>query len=152
MAIAFRSPPKGCSHHTNRGSQYCSHDYQKILRQHGFTASMSGKGHCYDNPAVETFFKPIKAKRIGRRSWETRWQAEAAIFEYINGFCNPYHRTQHWAGKALSLLGAGWLKRAPGAAQRDRSKCGYEIADRERTKPRSRCYRAFAFSGCGSRI
>jgi len=44
MAIAFRAPPKGCIHHTDRGSQYCSHDYQKILRQHGFKTSMSGKG------------------------------------------------------------------------------------------------------------
>ena len=48
MAIAFRSPPKGCIHHTDRGSQYCSHDYQKILRQNGFKVSMSGKGNCYD--------------------------------------------------------------------------------------------------------
>lgn len=51
MAIAFRSPPKSCIHHTDRGSQYCSHDYQKILRQHGFSVSMSGKGNCYDNAA-----------------------------------------------------------------------------------------------------
>jgi transposase InsO family protein len=49
MAIAFRAPPKGCIHHTDRGSQYCSHDYQKILRQHSFKVSMSGKGGCYDN-------------------------------------------------------------------------------------------------------
>ena len=42
MAIAFRAPPKGCIHHTDRGSQYCSHDYQKILRQHGFKVSMTG--------------------------------------------------------------------------------------------------------------
>ena len=44
MAIALRRPPTGCIHHTDRGSQYCSHDYQKILRKHGLTASMSGKG------------------------------------------------------------------------------------------------------------
>jgi transposase InsO family protein len=81
MAIAFRAPPKGCTHHTDRGSQYCSHDYQKILRHHGFKASMSGKGNCYEfnpvrasglndlgdhskaqNAAVETFFKTIKAE------------------------------------------------------------------------------------------
>ena len=47
-AIAFRSPPKGCIHHTDRGSQYCSHYYQKILPRHGFKVSMSGKGNCYD--------------------------------------------------------------------------------------------------------
>ena len=48
MAIAFRSPPKGCIHHTDRGRQYCSHDYQKILRQLGFKVSMSGTGNCYN--------------------------------------------------------------------------------------------------------
>jgi transposase InsO family protein len=48
MAIALRRPPKGCIHHTDRGSQYCSHDDQKLMRQHGFKVSMSGKGNCYD--------------------------------------------------------------------------------------------------------
>ena len=48
MAVALRQPPKGCIHHTDRGSQYCSHDYQKVLRQHRFRVSMSGKGNCYD--------------------------------------------------------------------------------------------------------
>jgi putative transposase len=66
MAIAFRAPPKDRIHHTDRGSQYCSLDYQKILRQHGFKASMSGKGNCYDNAAVETVFKTIKAEVIWR--------------------------------------------------------------------------------------
>ena len=66
MAIALRRPPKGCIHHTGRGSQYGSHDCQKILRQHGFRAPMSGKGNCYDNSAVGTFFKTIKAELIWR--------------------------------------------------------------------------------------
>ncbi|WP_386625614.1 IS3 family transposase [Sulfitobacter geojensis] len=92
MAIAFRIPPQGCIHHTDRGSQYCSHDYQKILRQNGFKVSMSGKGNCYDNAAVETFFKTIKAELIWRHPWETRRKAEMAIFEYINGFYNPRRR------------------------------------------------------------
>ncbi|UWQ55439.1 IS3 family transposase [Leisingera caerulea] len=95
MATALRQPPEGCIHHTDRGSQYCSHDYQKILRQHGFEVSMSGKGNCYDNAAVETFFKTIKAELIWRRSWPTRRAAELAIFEYINGFYNP--RRKHSA-------------------------------------------------------
>jgi len=92
MAIALRRPPKGCIHHSDRGSQYCSHDYQKILRQNGFKVSMSGKGNCYDNAAMETFFKTIKAELIWRHSWETRRAAEIAIFEYINGFYNPRRR------------------------------------------------------------
>ena len=66
--------------------------YQKILREHGFRVSMSGKGNCYDNAAVETFFKTIKAELIWRRSWATRRQAEMAIFEYLNGFYNPRRR------------------------------------------------------------
>ena len=68
MAIALRSPPRGCIFHSDGGSQYCSHDYQKILCEHGLQASMSGKGNCYDNAAVETFFKTIKAELIWRRS------------------------------------------------------------------------------------
>ena len=72
--------------------QPCSHDYQKILHHHGFKVSMSGKGNCYDNAEVETFFKTIRAELIWRRSRETRRQAEMAIFEYINGFYNPRRR------------------------------------------------------------
>ena len=75
MAVALRQPPKGCIHHTDRGSQYCSHNYQKLLRQHGFRVSMSGKGNCYDNSAVEAFFKTIKAELIWRRPWHKRRDA-----------------------------------------------------------------------------
>ncbi len=118
MAIASRSPPHGCIFHSDRGSQYCSHDYQKILHEHGFQVSMSGKGNCYDramgaigsspmaraavlrreNSPLDcflillTFFKTIKAELIWRRTWETRRQAETAIFQYINGFYSPRRR------------------------------------------------------------
>ncbi len=92
MAINLRQPPSGCIHHTDRGSQYCSHDYQKILRQHHFEVSMSGKGNCFDNSMVETFFKTLKAELIWRHSWATRRQVELALFEYINGFYNPRRR------------------------------------------------------------
>ena len=92
MAIALRRPPKNCIHHSDRGSQYCLHDYQKILRQHGFKVSMSGKGNCYDNAAMETFFKTIKAELIWRHSWQTRRAVEIAIFGYINGFYNSRRR------------------------------------------------------------
>ena len=95
MAINLRQPPPGCLHHTDRGSQYCSHDYQKLLRQHGFQVSRSGKGCCYDNAAVETFFKTLKAELIWRSSWQTRRQVEIALFKYINGFYNP--RRKHSA-------------------------------------------------------
>jgi transposase InsO family protein len=57
MAVALRRPAKGCIHHTDSDSQYCSNDDQKLLAKHGFEVSMSGKGNCYDNSMVETFFK-----------------------------------------------------------------------------------------------
>ena len=97
MAIAFRSPPKGCIHHTDRGSQYCSHDYQKILRQHGFKVSMSGKGNCYDR---------LRGPALNTSTASTTRDAD----------------TQHLAGKARSFSNERWLKRALGAAlKRDRS-------------------------------
>jgi putative transposase len=100
MAVALRQPPKGCIHHTDRGSQYCSHDYQKRLRKHGFLVSMSGKGNCYDNAAVETFFKTLKAELIWRNTWQTRRKVEMALFEYINGFYNPRRRHSTLGGKS----------------------------------------------------
>lgn len=97
MAIASRQPAAGCIHHSasyqrDCGSQYCAHDYQKLLRTHGFQISMSGKGNCYDNAAVETFFKTIKAELLWQQNWQTRKDAEDAINHYINGFYNPRRR------------------------------------------------------------
>ncbi|WP_085982890.1 IS3 family transposase [Octadecabacter antarcticus] len=100
MAVALRQPPEDCIHHTDRGSQYCSNEYQKRLSKHGFKISMSGKGNCYDNSMVETFFKSIKAELIWRNRWDTRRQAEGAIFQYINGFYNPRRRHSSLGGKS----------------------------------------------------
>jgi putative transposase len=99
-AIALRAPPPGCIHHSDRGSQYCSHDYQKRLRQYGIKPSMSGKGNCYDNAAVETFFKTIKAELIWRQQWQTRQQLETALGQYIDGFYNPRRRHSTLGGKS----------------------------------------------------
>ncbi len=100
MAVALRQPPPGCIHHSDRGSQYCSGDYQKSLKKHGFLVSMSGKGNCYDNAVVETFFKTLKAELIWRHKWNTRRQVEMALFEYINGFYNPRRRHSALGGKS----------------------------------------------------
>jgi transposase InsO family protein len=91
-AIALRKPPKGVIHHSDRGSQYCSRDYRKLLEKHGFEASMSGKGNCYDNATVETFFKSLKAELVWRTNFETRDQAGKALFKYINKFYNTRRR------------------------------------------------------------
>jgi putative transposase len=98
MAVRLRNPPAGCILHSDRGSQYCSYDYQKKLQAYGLRPSMSGKGNCYDNASVETFFKTIKAELIWRQSWPTRRQAEAAIFQYINGFYNARRRHSYLGG------------------------------------------------------
>jgi len=98
MAVRLRQPPEGCLFHSDRGSQYCSYDYQKKLQAHGLRPSMSGKGNCYDNASVETFFKSLKAELIWRQKWPTRRQAEAAIFQYINGFYNTRRRHSYLGG------------------------------------------------------
>ena len=98
MAGRLRQPPGGCIFHSDRGSQYCSHDYQKKLQSHGLRPSMSGKGNCYDNASEETFFKSLKAELIWRHSWPTRRQAVAAIFQYINGFYNTRRRHSYLGG------------------------------------------------------
>jgi putative transposase len=91
-AIIIRCPAEGLIHHSDRGSQYCSIDHQAELRKHGIVISMSGKGNCYNNAMVETFFKTIKIEMIWRSKFETRADAHAAIAQYIDGFYNPIRR------------------------------------------------------------
>jgi len=91
-AITLRQPPPGLIHHSDRGSQYCSDDYRRMLRDNGFVASMSGRGNCYDNAMVETVFKTIKSELIWRTAFTSRDQASTAIGQYIEGFYNPRRR------------------------------------------------------------
>lgn len=91
-AITMRQPPPGLIHHSDRGSQYCSDDYRRLVKNAGMVASMSGKGNCYDNAIVETVFKTIKSELIWRTSFQTRHQADKSIGNYIDGFYNPVRR------------------------------------------------------------
>jgi putative transposase len=88
----MRRPAAGLIHHSDRGSQYCSIDYQAELRKHGVLVSMSGKGNCYDNAMVETFFKTLKSELVLRTIFYIRQQADLAIGRYIDGFYNPSRR------------------------------------------------------------
>ena len=83
MALFRRKHPKGVIVHTDRGSQYCSHDYQTLLRDHGLICSMSAKGCCYDNACSESFFHSLKVEAIHGERFETRQQIRETIFEYI---------------------------------------------------------------------
>ena len=91
-ALTMRRPAPGLIHHADRGSQYCATEYQAELRKHGLLISMSGKGNCYDNAMVESFFKTLKSELVWRTMFETRQQAEQAIGRYINSFYNPVRR------------------------------------------------------------
>ena len=90
--MAVRRPSVGLIHHTDRGSQYCSLAYQAELRRHNIRISMSGKGNCFDNAVVETFFKTLKSELVWRTVFQTRAEAKDAIGRYIDGFYNPVRR------------------------------------------------------------
>lgn len=91
-AIAIRRPAEGLIHHSDRGSQYCSGSYQKLMRQFKMIPSMSRKGNCWDNAPMESFFGTLKTELVHHRKYRTRQQAEAEIREYIEVFYNRQRR------------------------------------------------------------
>lgn len=91
MAVAQRQPAPGLLHHSDRGSQYTSHLFQQRLRSANAVVSMSRKGNCYDNAAMESFFGTLKTELVDRTTYRTRAEAETDIFFYIEGF---YNRTR----------------------------------------------------------
>ncbi len=88
MAVARRSPGEGLLHHSDRGVQYTSDDYQRLLELHDMKPSMSGKGDCWDNAAMESFWSTLKTELVHHEKYATREQARASIFEYIEVFYN----------------------------------------------------------------
>ena len=88
MALGQRLPSPELLHHSDRGSQYASHDYRDALRNNGIICSMSRKGDCWDNAVVESFFATIKKELVHRRPWPTVRAAREAIAEYIEVFYN----------------------------------------------------------------
>lgn len=94
-AIAQRRPAPGLIHHSDRGSQYASAEYREVLQQHGMIASMSGKGHCYDNAAMESCFATLKIEWVYRQDYRTREEVPINLFEYIEIFYN--RRRKHSA-------------------------------------------------------
>lgn len=92
MAWWRKQPPGGLLHHSDRGSQYASFDYQGMLKGYGMRASMSRKGNCYDNAAAESFFATLKKELVHQSRFATREQAKEAIFEYIEVFYNRLRR------------------------------------------------------------
>jgi len=88
QAVAAKRPAKGLLHHSDRGSQYCSHEYRSLLGQFGLEASMSGKGNCFDNAPMESFWGTLKQELVHHRHYRTRQEAIREITEYIEIFYN----------------------------------------------------------------
>ena len=88
MALNARRPGRGLLHHSDQGSQYCSHEYQSLLRQFGLEVSMSQRGNCFDNAPMESFWGILKQELIHHRHYKTRREAVQEIREYIEVFYN----------------------------------------------------------------
>lgn len=88
MALYQRHPGKGLLHHSDRGVQYASHQIRNILAANQVQVSMSGKGNCYDNAVIESFWGTLKNEWVHHQKYKTRSQARTDIFGYIEGFYN----------------------------------------------------------------
>jgi putative transposase len=88
MALAWRKTSGGLLHHSDRGVQYASEDYQELLKDHRITVSMSGTGNCYDNAMMESFWATLKTELIYLQNYPGHESARQSIFEYIEVFYN----------------------------------------------------------------
>jgi len=92
MAVQRRFPGEGLLAHSDRGSQYASDHYQRLLARHGISCSMSRRANCWDNAPMESFFATLKKELCHHEDYQTRAEARASIFEYIEAFYNPRRR------------------------------------------------------------
>jgi len=88
MAIWQRCPSAGLIVHSDRGSQYASKAYRHLLKAHGFIGSMSRKGNCWDNSVAESFFGSLKQERVQWRNYQTRYEAQQDVMQYITMWYN----------------------------------------------------------------
>jgi putative transposase len=111
QAILHRKPKAGLIHHSDKGSQYTSQDFQALLLLYGVIASMSGTGNCFDNATAESYFHTLKTEHVYFEYYETREKAKTSIFEYTwifynkirrhssLGYLSPEMFEQHWYQK-----------------------------------------------------
>ena len=109
MAWFRRRPAPGLIHHSDRGSQYCSHEFQKQLADYGMLASMSRKGNCWDNAPSESFFNSLKNERVHGTRYETRDKARADVFDYLEIFYNRRRRHSALGGISPIAFYETWL-------------------------------------------
>jgi transposase InsO family protein len=92
QAVNTRRPEEGLMHHSDQGSQYCSHEYRSLLRRFGMQVSMSRRGDCFDNAPMESFWGILKQELVNHRHYRTRREAIEDITEYIGIFYNRQRR------------------------------------------------------------
>lgn len=92
MALWRRRPGAGLLHHSDRGVQYTCSDYQQLLETHGLACSMSRTGNCWDNAVAESFFATLEKELAGEARWQTREDARAAVFEFVEIWYNAQRR------------------------------------------------------------
>jgi putative transposase len=92
MAVARRLPGAGLTAHSDRGSQYASDHYQRLLARHGIACSMSRRGNCWDNAPMESFFASLKKELVHDEDYPSRAAARASVFEYVEVFYNRVRR------------------------------------------------------------
>jgi len=114
-AVRNKRPQSGLIHHSDRGSQYCAHDYQKLVKQFGMQASMSRKGNCYDNAPMESFWGSLKNELVHHHRYATRADARAAIQEYIESFYNRQRRHSRLGNVPPALFAENFSKQPQAA-------------------------------------
>jgi putative transposase len=114
-AVRNKRPAPGLIHHSDRGSQYCAHDYRQLIEQSGMRASMSRRGNCYDNAPMESFWGSLKNELVHHQRYPTRADAQASIQEYIESFYNRQRRHSR-IGNVPPALFAEFFGKQPQAA------------------------------------
>jgi len=99
-AVKNRAIKKGLIFHSDRGSQYASDEFRKLLADYKCLQSMSRKGNCYDNAVAESFFKTIKVEELYHHKFETIQQVWSVVFDYIDGWYNTERIHSTLGGKS----------------------------------------------------
>jgi putative transposase len=114
-AVRNKRPQPGLIHHSDRGSQYCAHDYRNLVEQFGMQASMSRRGNCYDNAPMESFWGSLKNELVHHQRYATRADAQAAIQEYIESFYNRQWRHSRLGNVPPALFAENFSKQPQAA-------------------------------------
>jgi putative transposase len=114
-AVTTRRPPGGLIHHSDRGCQYCAHDYKKTLDRLGMKSSMSRRGNCYDNAPMESFWGTLKNELVHHQRYATRQQAIREIAEYIEIFYNRERRQKRLGYLSPAQYERGFYERKAAA-------------------------------------